>query len=489
MQETIEGNVRIFISSTCYDLNQIRKDLDIFILSLGFEPVLSNSPSIAVPENLNKIESCRWLVRTSDILVMIIGGRYGSIDEESGKSVTRIEYEEAISAKIPIFIFVDQEVFDKRKLYSQLNDMVIDGTLTNSKMLETLGKKIEDPRVFELINYIDTEEGGKWIFPFKDVNDIIVCLKFNWSLLFKNLLSMRSEKLRVTGYKNKPILKVSWLINEEANEILELECQKKYDIKNIKKQCKKEIIEAKIITEIENNKDRINSIVENIDYKKLGFSREFNNSEELISKIMSFNKDLDLILNSDDEKIEKISLYFDTLKRAKILSFAIDNSGDVPAEDVIIYINIPKLIKVSEENRIPIFLYKRTEDINAIIRILEKLDSLYKVSNDTTKETLRSSINVGSNLDLTVSNHYTNYWSTTSETKLAKEKKVFIEGERIRINMDINKLKHKFVFHQNSELFIYALSNKKGEIIDMSYRCYADNLPQPDGGNLKIKLV
>jgi hypothetical protein len=38
---------RIFISSTYYDLKYIRASLDLFIESLGFEPVLSEKGDIA----------------------------------------------------------------------------------------------------------------------------------------------------------------------------------------------------------------------------------------------------------------------------------------------------------------------------------------------------------------------------------------------------------------------------------------------------------
>jgi hypothetical protein len=68
---------RVFVSSTFYDLKHIRSSLDIFIESLGFEPILSEKGDIAYSPDHPLDESCYREVQTSDIFVLIIGGRYG----------------------------------------------------------------------------------------------------------------------------------------------------------------------------------------------------------------------------------------------------------------------------------------------------------------------------------------------------------------------------------------------------------------------------
>src|SRR5262245_33469890 len=104
---------RVFISSTYYDLKYVRSSLEQFIASLGFNPVLSERGSIAYSHDQALDESCYREVQSSDIYVLIIGGRYGSEAssskgrerEISGKfeSVTKMEYRAAVERDLPIY--------------------------------------------------------------------------------------------------------------------------------------------------------------------------------------------------------------------------------------------------------------------------------------------------------------------------------------------------------------------------------------------------
>jgi hypothetical protein len=102
---------KVFISSTYYDLKQIRSDLSDFIEnSLGFQFLKSEHSSFPVNPDIDTIENCKEQVGNCDIMVLIIGGRYGYIPIGEKKSVTNIEY---LTAKInhkPIYIFVYREI-------------------------------------------------------------------------------------------------------------------------------------------------------------------------------------------------------------------------------------------------------------------------------------------------------------------------------------------------------------------------------------------
>jgi hypothetical protein len=97
---------RIFISSTFYDLKHVRSSLETFVVSLGYEPVLSEKGSIAYSPDVALDESCYREAKACDIFVLIVGGRYGSEVSASStpdgkgfyelyESITRREYESA----------------------------------------------------------------------------------------------------------------------------------------------------------------------------------------------------------------------------------------------------------------------------------------------------------------------------------------------------------------------------------------------------------
>ena len=81
----------VFVSSTCYDLNQVRADLKQFLEGLGLGPLLSESPAFPINPESQTVENCLNAVKgRADIFVLIVGARYGSIDV-SGKSITNLE--------------------------------------------------------------------------------------------------------------------------------------------------------------------------------------------------------------------------------------------------------------------------------------------------------------------------------------------------------------------------------------------------------------
>jgi len=100
------------ISSTFFDLKQVRADLARFLEEqLGYAPLISEWSSFPIDPDVNTIENCRRRVELdADVLILLIGGRYGAVDSSSSKSVTNIEYLAARAKGIPIYAFVERKV-------------------------------------------------------------------------------------------------------------------------------------------------------------------------------------------------------------------------------------------------------------------------------------------------------------------------------------------------------------------------------------------
>jgi len=83
----ISGEARkpsIFVSSTCYDLKQIRQDIREFIeADLGYEAILSEYDSFPIDSDKDTINNClRVVEQRADIMVLIVGSRYGYITDQ-----------------------------------------------------------------------------------------------------------------------------------------------------------------------------------------------------------------------------------------------------------------------------------------------------------------------------------------------------------------------------------------------------------------------
>lgn len=103
--------MRVFVSSTCYDLLDLRCEIEAHLRELGLDPLLSDRPSseFAVLPKANSIEACLANVRDSDVFVCILSQRYGRSLAKAGYadvSATHLEWIEAQNHGKPIYMYV-----------------------------------------------------------------------------------------------------------------------------------------------------------------------------------------------------------------------------------------------------------------------------------------------------------------------------------------------------------------------------------------------
>lgn len=99
----MDKKYQVFVSSTYEDLQEERKKVMEVLLQMNCFPVGM--------EYFNASDDSQWeviksLIRECDYYVLIVAGRYGSIEEESGKSYTQKEFEYAIEQGVPVISFV-----------------------------------------------------------------------------------------------------------------------------------------------------------------------------------------------------------------------------------------------------------------------------------------------------------------------------------------------------------------------------------------------
>lgn len=97
----------VFVSSTYEDLQEERKKVMEALLQMNCFPVGM--------EYFNASDESQWavikqLIDECDYYVLILAGRYGSVEAESGKSYTQKEYEYAQSIHVPVLSFVHKNI-------------------------------------------------------------------------------------------------------------------------------------------------------------------------------------------------------------------------------------------------------------------------------------------------------------------------------------------------------------------------------------------
>jgi hypothetical protein len=124
--------MRIFVSSTVYDLIDVRDEIETDLRSVGLCPVMSDSlfDGFEISNNMNSLECCLNNVRNSDAFLLILSQRYGPSLKAVGYddiSATHLEYLEAKKLSIPIYVYLrdrlaaDYTVWKKQKDVKDIN--------------------------------------------------------------------------------------------------------------------------------------------------------------------------------------------------------------------------------------------------------------------------------------------------------------------------------------------------------------------------------
>ena len=105
---------QFFISSTFTDLIDERLEIIQTILRTENIPLVMEAFPAADKKQMDLIKG---IIDQSDFYIVLVGGRYGSIDPESGKSYTELEYDYAVSRGIPILAFLktDESITKNQK--------------------------------------------------------------------------------------------------------------------------------------------------------------------------------------------------------------------------------------------------------------------------------------------------------------------------------------------------------------------------------------
>lgn len=181
------AKVNIFVSSTCFDLSQVRDDIRRCILDIGHIPILSELKDFPVDTRLTNAENCINAVNNeADILVLIIGNRYGAV-LESGKSITNTEFEVAVKKGIPIYTFAQKQMINLLPVWEKNPDADYSNVVDNNK-------------VFEFLAYV-RNKSGLWNFEYEKAQDIKEILKSQLSILFHDSLRIR-RMIETSGHKD-----------------------------------------------------------------------------------------------------------------------------------------------------------------------------------------------------------------------------------------------------------------------------------------------
>lgn len=173
---------RVFISSTFYDLQQIRANIDQFIEDMGYESVRNEEGDIPYGNDERLEEYCYKEIRSVDILVTIIGGRYGSSSSKTDNSITQQELKTALEENKQVYIFIQKDVFYEYRTY-----------LLNKDNAGIKYKYVDNVKIYKFIEDIYSLPVNNNLKDFETSSDITQYLKSQFAGLFQRFLEEQTK--------------------------------------------------------------------------------------------------------------------------------------------------------------------------------------------------------------------------------------------------------------------------------------------------------
>lgn len=142
----MEKKYQVFISSTYTDLQEERQCAISCLLDMNCIPVgMEQFPA----SSLSQWDYIKKMIDMSDYYVLIVAGKYGSIDPEENISYTEKEYNYAVSKKMPILTFLFNDI-------SKIVGEKLEDSDTGRKLVEEFRNKLTNAnRLVKFYSSID----------------------------------------------------------------------------------------------------------------------------------------------------------------------------------------------------------------------------------------------------------------------------------------------------------------------------------------------
>lgn len=382
----------VFISSTCYDLSNIRSQLkDMLEKEIGLEALLSEYPSFPINPTIGTVDNClRNVKERADIFVLIIGKRYGNTTD-NGRSITNLEYLSAKELSIPIYVFVHKDVMDNLYFWKKDKD-------------KDFSSIVENVKVFDFVEEV-RDIDKKWVQEYESENEILNYLKLQLMYLFNDSIRKRQEIIESN---------ISQKVLENSSSIalnIILEKPRGWEYKFFFQILKEKIdlnedakrdFEYKVYIEKNTELDSIEDVIEWVIYKVDKFSDYITSLEYLM------NEGIEKALNKPGEPADLEFLIYIADRLAliylEIIKWKIDldssripeethnlvkelyRVSDSPIEDIESYIvksieilkNLPSEIPEGETININLSLILKEFEVETINREIERLETHIK---------------------------------------------------------------------------------------------------------------
>lgn len=172
---------KFFISTTFSEANEMKSQVEQYILGYNFEPVTFKKEALKYNHS-NDLNNCYEIIKDSSFFILLIEKDIESHLKSSQTlqlmdSFTELEFNIAKRIGIPIFVFIQQHSFDEYTTYSN-----------SERKDEFKFKELGSSYIANFFSTIKQDKPYIYVFQYNNIADIKAELKRQWTGLFHKYL-------------------------------------------------------------------------------------------------------------------------------------------------------------------------------------------------------------------------------------------------------------------------------------------------------------
>jgi len=166
-------SLHVFVSSTCYELRDLRAAIKAWLLDVGLTPMLSDDPAFPHFDGMPPYASCLRVIEECPLVIGVIDRQYGTafqdwgpFPQHQGRSATHAELLHALDLGKRVLLYVHDDVWNFYEVWRKDNDA-----------FETSAPRGLEKATLQLFHELKRRKPVPWMEHFADVTEVQQSLK------------------------------------------------------------------------------------------------------------------------------------------------------------------------------------------------------------------------------------------------------------------------------------------------------------------------
>ena len=203
--------LQVFVSSTCYELRDLRAAVRAWLQQLGMAPLMSDGTGFPQIDGMPPYATCLRVLEECPLVIVIIDRRYGTTFQDwgpypqfEGCAPTHAELRHALDLGKRVLVYVHDDVWNFYEVWRK-----------NRKAFETAAPQGLEESTLQIVYELKQRNPVPWIAHFSDVSELLQSLNAEFvNQLYDYLRDREKQTADLAGYLLERIVEAAPEVRE-----------------------------------------------------------------------------------------------------------------------------------------------------------------------------------------------------------------------------------------------------------------------------------